>query len=119
MVAEAGHEGFAPNLVNQITTLAASDAGAEDVEIDPQAGVVTVFTSPKDVHQVAAALEEMGYSIQETTIAPIAKTTISLPDDQARKVLRVIEELEGLDDVQRVHSNLESSDALFAELTAA
>ena len=49
----------------------------------------------------------------------VPKNTLQLPPDQAFRVMRVIEALEDLDDVQQVYSNLDITDELMNQYEAA
>lgn len=95
--------------VNELT-LAAIDAGAEDVTTldDDQLEIVTGF---QDLKQVQDALLAAGMQIvtAETTMFP--KTTITVDDKATEQVLRLIERLEELDDVQTVYTNLDLTGA--------
>ena len=88
--------------------LLAIDAGAEDVREDD--GSVDVLTQPADLETVRAALAEQGDKIVSAETTRVPKTTIALDERNAAATLRLMEKLEDLDDVQRVHSNLEISD---------
>jgi transcriptional/translational regulatory protein YebC/TACO1 len=48
----------------------------------------------------------------------LPKNTISLPEKESLQTVKLLEKLEDLDDVQRVFSNLEYSDALIEKLKA-
>jgi len=87
-------------------TLTAADAGAEDVSVEGSTYQVT--TAPEDLAAVRAALEEAGVPIQsaESTMAP--KTTVTVDDETvAKKVVRLVDSLEELDDVQDVYANFD------------
>jgi YebC/PmpR family DNA-binding regulatory protein len=88
-------------------TEAAIEAGAEDV-LDHGPDGFEVRTHPNDLHAVAAALERTRLVLGARRIAWVPKETVRLDDpDRARAVLRLLELLEELDDVQAVHANLE------------
>ena len=65
----------------------------------------------------SAALEGAGVSVKSAEASIVAKSTIEVSADDARKNMRLIDALEELDDVQRVTANFELSPELFAELT--
>ncbi|HTE86005.1 MAG TPA: YebC/PmpR family DNA-binding transcriptional regulator, partial [Dehalococcoidia bacterium] len=94
--------------------LAAIDAGAEDVKSED--GVVEIITAPADLETVRRVLVETKVPIASAEPSMVAKTTIDLGDREAEQVLRLLDRLEELDDVQRVHSNAEFSDAVLAGL---
>ena len=90
-------------------SLAAIDAGAEDVQMEEdQLEVVTAFQDLKHV-QDQLALQGMQIAHAETTMSP--KTTMSLEEKGVEQTVRLIEKLEELDDVQTVYTNLDLSGA--------
>jgi YebC/PmpR family DNA-binding regulatory protein len=89
--------------------LLAIDAGAEDVREED--GAVEVLTPPSELASVRAALEAEGIKIASAESALVPKTTVPLDERSAAATLRLMEKLEDLDDVQRVHTNLEISEA--------
>lgn len=86
-------------------SLMAIDAGAEDVEVD--GSLVIVYTTPSAFEQVKTSLEKAGVTAASAEISMRPTTTVRVEGDQARKVLRLVEELEDLDDVQKVHANFD------------
>src|SRR6187200_3120923 len=95
--------------------LAAIDAGDEDVDTDdPEA--IEIFTSPSDLERIRAALEAAGVSIDSAESTMIAKQTVELDSTKARQALRLVEQLEDLDDVQRVTANFDIPEDVFAEV---
>jgi YebC/PmpR family DNA-binding regulatory protein len=94
--------------------LAAIDAGAEDVKNED--GVVEVITAPAELEAVRRALVDGKLPVTSAEPSMVAKTTIELGDHESEQVLRLLDRLEELDDVQQVHSNAEFSDAVLAEL---
>jgi YebC/PmpR family DNA-binding regulatory protein len=95
--------------------LAAIDAGAEDVDTDdPEA--IEIFTSPGDLERIRVALEAAGVSIDSAESTMIAKQTVELDSTKARQALRLVEQLEDLDDVQRVTANFDIPEDVFAEV---
>ena len=93
--------------------LMAIDAGAEDVEIGDNR--VEVHTAPESLESVRRALEEMEVSVASADLSMLPKSTITLDDKQAGQVLRLLDNLEELDDVQRVYSNADFPDEVLAE----
>ena len=98
-----------------VVALAAIDAGAEDVDTDdPEA--MEIFTSPADLERVRLALEAAGIGIDSAESTMIAKQTVELDSTKARQALRLVEQLEELDDVQRVTANFDIPEDVFAEV---
>jgi YebC/PmpR family DNA-binding regulatory protein len=92
------------------------DAGAEDFSISDDA--LEIYSAPADLENVRAALSEQHVEIESADVAMIPKSTIALDTKEAISTLRLMERLEDLDDVQRVYSNIEMSDALLSEFEA-
>ena len=84
---------------------AALDAGAEDVA--NEGDQYTVTTSPADLHAVRAALEAKRITVREAELAMIPKNTVRVEGTSAEQLLRLVEALEDLDDVQKVWSNFD------------
>ena len=95
--------------------LAAIDAGAEDVDTS-NAEVVEVYTAPHDLEQVRKALDLAGLPVDSAESTMIAKNTVEVDEQRARQNLRLVENLEDLDDVQRVTANFDIPEELFAEV---
>jgi YebC/PmpR family DNA-binding regulatory protein len=88
--------------------LTAIDAGAEDVDI--QEARLEVITRAEDLEKVRLALQEQGVAVESAELSKVPKTTVNLGDKEALQALRLLDKLEELDDVQRVHSNAEFPD---------
>jgi transcriptional/translational regulatory protein YebC/TACO1 len=61
---------------------------------------------------VRAALEENGFSVERSESVLRPANTIELDEDGLSKVMRLIDALEDLDDVQKVSANFEADDAV-------
>jgi YebC/PmpR family DNA-binding regulatory protein len=87
-------------------TLAAAEGGAEDVALDGSSFVVT--SAPEQLSAVRAAVESAGFTIESSELTMVAKTTVEVEDESdAKKILRLIDELEDNDDVQEVFANFD------------
>jgi len=87
-------------------TLAAAEGGAEDVALDGSTFQVT--SSPEDLSTVREAVETAGFTIESSELTMVAKTTVEVGDESdAKKILRLIDELEDNDDVQEVFANFD------------
>jgi len=84
--------------------LLAIDEGAVDVNIEDN--TLEIYTETKDFQKVKEALEGRGVTLTaaELTMTPTAMT--ELAESETLKVMRIIEMLEEMDDVQQVYSNL-------------
>jgi YebC/PmpR family DNA-binding regulatory protein len=82
---------------------AALDAGAEDMQGDEEGMVVT--TDIGDFHAVQDALQARGLEWENAELAMVPKTTVRVEGDDAAKLVRLLDVLEDLDDVQKVYTN--------------
>ncbi len=82
---------------------AALDAGAEDFKAEDERYEIT--TDPASMHTVKSALEAKGYEIVDAEIASVPKNLVSVSGKTAESLVRLLEELEDLDDVQKVAAN--------------
>lgn len=89
----------------------AIEAGAEDVA---EAGdMIEVYTKPNSLESVKKVLMEKGLTIDSAEISKKPTTTMAIGDvDVAKKILDLMEKLESLDDVQKVHSNFDIPDEI-------
>jgi YebC/PmpR family DNA-binding regulatory protein len=93
------------NGLDEDTALAqALDAGAEDVEFED--GYAIVFSAPDDFDRMQKALEESGLKLEQAELTRVPVTTVSLSEEDAANVERLVEMLEDNDDVQNVYANL-------------
>jgi YebC/PmpR family DNA-binding regulatory protein len=87
---------------------AALEAGAEDVKTT--ADGYEVYTSPADMGSVQEAIQAAGIPTQSAEITMVPTTTVQLDPKESAQMLRLLERLEELDDVQRVFSNFDIPD---------
>jgi YebC/PmpR family DNA-binding regulatory protein len=93
--------------------LMAIDAGAEDVKTEKD--YVEIYTQPQDLEKVRKVIEGKEHVISaELSLTP--NTTMLLEESKAVQALNFLDELEGLDDVQRVFSNIDFSEATLERL---
>ena len=78
-------------------------------------GAVSVYTVPEDFGPVVDALRGGGFEPAHAEVAMLPTTTSLCDDDTAAKVLRLIDALDDLDDVQNVYSNAEFPDGALAD----
>jgi len=95
---------FAPGTSEDRVMEAALDAGAEDV-VKNDDGSVELICAPADFAAVKAALEKAGLKAEfaEITMKPVNETPLAGED--AARMRRLLEALEGLDDVQDVYTS--------------
>jgi YebC/PmpR family DNA-binding regulatory protein len=84
---------------------AALDAGAEDFRVEGEQYIVT--TDPHLIHNVQAALEKAAFAIVEAEVAFIPKSTVHVAGKNAESLIKLLDELEDLDDVQKVSANFD------------
>ena len=95
-------------------TLVAAEGGADDVQRDGSTWEVTA--APEQLAAVREAVEGAGFTVENAELALIPKTTIEVDDEnQAKKVLRLIDALEENDDVQEVYANFDIPERVLEE----
>ena len=93
----------------------ALEAGADDVLVQDD-GSLDVMTSPENFGSVKDALAKAGLVPISSEVAMLASTEAELDFDTAEKLLRLVDHLEDLDDVQNVYSNASISDDIMNKL---
>ena len=94
---------------------AALEAGADDV-VTEEDGTIEVYTTPNDFGTVLDGLEAAGFKAQSAEVTMIPSTEAELDAETAPKLMRLIDMLEDLDDVQEVYHNGSISDEIAATL---
>lgn len=93
--------------------LAAIDAGAIDFDTDD--GVISFYSTPSDLEGVREALSAVGASLRSSELSMVPQNTVPLDEKEAARTLRLLDQLEDLDDVQRVYSNADFPDDALTE----
>ncbi len=94
--------------------LTALEAGADDMR---EAGDSwEVITSPEAMAGVRDALEESGLAVESAEVTQLPMSEVAVDQRTAPRVLRLVDALEDLDDVQSVFSNFEINDEVMAAL---
>jgi YebC/PmpR family DNA-binding regulatory protein len=93
----------------------ALDAGADDV-ITHGDGSIEVLTSPESFDGVRASLATAGLPMDSAEVTMRASTTVALQLSDAEKMVKLLERLEDLDDVQNVYSNADISEEILEQL---
>lgn len=88
--------------------MATLEAGGEDLSRDGDE--FTILTAPADLHAVREAMEKAGYPVREASLSWIPQTTIHVAGETLAAVLKLLEALEDLDDIQKVDANFEFDD---------
>ena len=90
--------------------------GAEDLSDQGDAWQIT--SAPNDLAKVRAAIEDAGFGVESAQVDMEPSATVALDRAGAAPVLKLLDALEDLDDVQEVHSNFDVPDEVMAELAA-
>jgi len=99
-----GSIGFAAGVDEEKLMEVALDAGADDL-VSNDDGSVDVMTSPEAFGKVKDALAAAGLEPIGSEVSMEASTQVTLDKGGAESILKLIEALEDLDDVQEVYSN--------------
>ena len=102
------------NLNQEEFELEMIDVGAEDIEVDEE--FINITTAMEDFGRMHKKFEELGIEPESAGLQRIPNETVKLRDDDARKVLKVIDMFEDDDDVQKVFHNLEISEKMMEEM---
>lgn len=102
-VIEVELKGYDPDELS----LEALDMGADDVEpVGPDDETLIIYTDPSELDKVRQALEAQKYNVIKAESSLIPRSRISLTEEKvAYQVMRLVEKLEDLDDVQNVYTN--------------
>lgn len=95
---------------------AALEAGADDVEPGDDGGI-EVITAFEDFLNVKDAMIKAGFEPEQAEVIEKPTTTTDVSFDDAEKIMRMIDALEELDDVQDVHTNTDFSDEVLEQLS--
>jgi YebC/PmpR family DNA-binding regulatory protein len=95
---------------------AAIDAGAEDCESSGEGHLV--YCHPDELHHVAKALEARFGEPRAARVLWRPKSAVPVDEEAGQRLLRMIDGLEDLDDVQEVYSNFEMADEVLERLSA-
>ena len=110
-----GQISFAPGVDEDALMDAALEAGAEDVVANDD-GSFDVFSRFEEFGAVRDGLESAGFVGESADLVMIPSTLAGLDLDTAEKVVRLVDMLEDLDDVQNVYSNADISDEIIEQL---
>jgi len=116
MFHKTGILSYAPGVDEDTLMEAALEAGAEDV-VSHGDGSIDVLTAPEDFMAVKNAMLAAGLEPDSAEVVQKAENEVQVELDDAEKIIRLIEMLEDLDDVQEVHSNADFSDEVMARLS--
>lgn len=93
--------------------LAAIDAGAEDIFPEDETGETVIHTAMNDLARVRDALKDGGHEVIDAELAYVPVNTLEISDaETARKIIKLMDALEELDDVSATHTNFELAENL-------
>lgn len=98
--------------------LAAIEAGALDVDVAGDGSSVEVYTEPASTVAVREALAAGGFEIESADLAKVPQNTVELDEKAATATLNLLEKLDDLDDVSKVHSNADFPEAVLEAAAA-
>jgi YebC/PmpR family DNA-binding regulatory protein len=104
------------DLAEDDVLIAVLDAGAE--EVNDLGDSFEVISEATDLVPVRTALQGAGIDYESADMSFLPSVQVPLDEDGARKVFRLIDALEDLDDVQNVYANFDVSDAVMAAVEA-
>ena len=108
---------FQPGTDEDAVMDVALESGAEDVVVNDD-GSLDVITTPEDFTAVKDALTAASFDTQVAEVTFDAATQAELDQETAEKLLRMVDTLEDLDDVQEVYHNADISDEIMVALDA-
>jgi|TARA_B110000438_G_scaffold66801_1_gene67261 YebC/PmpR family DNA-binding regulatory protein len=87
----------------------AIESGAEDIEINDD-GSVEIETKPQDLIDVKESIVDSGEDVDINQLIMKASTEVLVEQKHAESMMKLMDTLDDLDDVQKVHSNIDFSD---------
>jgi len=115
MFKKVGILSYSPEVNEDEVMEVALESGAEDV-VTHDDGSIDVMTDPDDYLVVKDAMIAAGFEPEASEVTMQADLQVALNVKDAEKVLRLVDVLEDLDDVQSVYSNADISEEVMAEL---
>src|ERR687888_197795 len=97
--------------------LRAIDAGAEDVVVNDGVNTLTIYTAPGEIERVKRELERLGERVISAEVSMRPNQSVRVEGPAAGRVLRMVDALGELDDVQRVHANFDIPDEILAKVS--
>jgi YebC/PmpR family DNA-binding regulatory protein len=94
-------------------SLTAIDAGAQDVQV--QEAEIVIETASDQLHQTLTAIEAAGYKVSEASLTYVPTNLVSPSEKDIPNLLRLLETLDDLDDVQATYVNVEITEAMLQQ----
>ena len=107
MFRKLGVLSFSPGADEEKITEAAIEAGADDIVVYPDDGSIDVVTAPENFETVKQAMEAAGLKPDLAEVTFRADNDIAVEGEAAQQVVKLLNWLEDMDDVQNVYSNAE------------
>ena len=95
---------------------AAVEAGADDIRTE--GNMFEVVTTPENYENVKASITGSGIEMDSTELTQVPGSSVKIEGNDARVLLRLMEELENHDDVQGVYSNFDIDESIIEEIAA-
>ncbi|MEI2431227.1 YebC/PmpR family DNA-binding transcriptional regulator [Lysobacter yananisis] len=114
MFAKRGVLWFEAGSDEEKITEVAIDAGADDVIVYPDDGSIDVLTAPDAFAVVKAAMEAAGLAPGQAEVTFRADNTSAVDGETAQQVVKLLNWLEDMDDVQNVYSNADLGEDAYA-----
>jgi len=115
MFTKTGLLSYPPGSDEDAIMEAALEAGADDVVADSD-GSIEVTTAADDFESVCEQMAAAGLPAEDAEVTERAGTLTEMDLEGAEKILRLLDMLEDLDDVQQVYSNADIPDAILEQL---
>ena len=107
MFRKCGVISFPAGADEDAVTEAAIEAGADDVVVYPEDGAIDVICAPEQFEHVNRAMVSAGLKPEQAGVSMRADNDVKISGETAEQVIKLLDMLEDLDDVQNVYSNAE------------
>ena len=94
----------------------AIESGAEDIEINDD-GSIAIETPPQNLVDVKESMVDAGIDVDINQLVMKASTEVPVEQKHAESMMKLLDTLDDLDDVQKVHSNIEFSDEILSSIS--
>lgn len=106
MFSRKGYFAFSGNVDFEKVFEVAVEGGAEDVK-ESEGGVIEVICEPADFEKLKSAFVQNGLKYETAEITMVPQTYVKLSGKEAEQMVKLLEALEELDDVQKVYANFD------------
>lgn len=115
LFSKVGLLNFGPDSDEEAIMNAAVEAGADDVIVNDDASI-DVLTLWEDLVSVKESMINAGFEPDQADVTMQASTYVDLQLEDAQKIVKLVDVLEDLDDVQKVYTNADFSDEVMVQL---